>query len=253
MRRVPGPISRCLAAAACVALVSTGALAVPVKPAGPKTVPITIPLSHTPLAATAWSPADERYEARRHWKRHRHHDRIDGGDLLVGLLVLGGVAAVAGAIDKSGDEQRERRDGADYPQRPYDYRGEDAGREDWRGRERSSAGEQDRAVDACSAEASRSGRIDEIYEVEKIDGEWRVRGDYESGSEFTCSVDANGRARVGTEDQASNSDWNARGGEDFADVADAAPQARVGADAGEGGDDRYATGQAPDFEDPRGR
>ena len=202
MRRISGSISRYLAAAACFALVSTTALAVPaaIPVKAPKAVPITIP-----LATKAWSPADERYAARRHWKRHRHNDGIDGGDVLVGLLVLGGIAAVAGSIDKSGDQQRERRSSRDYPQRPYDYRGDDwrgeePRGEDWRGQQPSSSRAMDRAVEACSAEAARTGRVDEIYAVDRIEGEWRVRGDYEGGGEFTCTVDPGGRAYVGYRD-----------------------------------------------------
>ena len=238
MRRVSGPISRCLAAAACAVLISTSALAVPAsnpaKPRAAKTVPITIPLSVMPVAGTAWSPADERYEARRHWKRHRHNDGIDGGDLLGGLLVLGGIAAVAAAIDKSGDEQRARRDGESYPQRAYDYRGDQVAQSEWRGRERSFADEQDRAVEACSAEAAGSGQVDEIHAVEWLESEWRVRGDYQGGGGFTCSVDGNGKAYVGMGDQARNDMRDTPGGEDDPD-------------------DRYATAQSPDFADPRGR
>lgn len=211
MRRIANRISRVAVVVACAALTWTGALAAPVKPTGPKTVPITLPLSVAPVAANAWSPADERYEKRRHWKRHRHNDGIDGGDLLGGLLVLGGIAAIAAAIDKSGDEQRARRDAETYPQRPYDYRGEEDARDEWRGQGRSFAVEQDRAVAACSAEAARSGRVDEIFEVEWLDSEWRVRGDYAGGGAFTCSVDANGRAYVATGDQGDDDDWSARG------------------------------------------
>ena len=223
MRRVSGPISRCLAAAACAVLISTSALAVPAsnpaKPRAAKTVPITIPLSVMPVTATAWSPADERYEARRHWKRHRHNDGIDGGDLLGGLLVLGGIVAVAAAIDKSDDEVRERREGGTYSQRPYDYRGDQDRseidrRDDWReqgGQNRSFADQQDRAVDACSAEAAGSGQVDEIYEVEWLDSEWRVRGDYQGGGGFTCSVDSNGRAVVANGDRGDNGDWDEPG------------------------------------------
>ena len=92
----------------------------------------------------------------------------------------------------------------------------------------------DRAVDACAAEAGRTGQVDEIFDVEKIDGEWRVKGDYRTGREFTCTVDANGRAYVGEGDQARNDTRDTRSGEDEAD-------------------DRYATAQSPDFADPRGR
>ncbi len=219
MFRFSGRFSRLMAAGACAALVSASAMAGPAKPSAPKSVPITIPLSFTPVVATGWSAADDRYEKRRHWKRHRHDDGIDGGDLLVGLLVLGGVAAAAGAFDKPDDEQRERVRN-DYPEASYDYRGDGRGDDDWLGQQPSSSRAMDRAVEACSAEAGREGPIDEIYDVDRVGGEWRVRGDFRDGGEFTCNVDEDGRARVG-----------------------------IGAAA----DDRYATGEIPDFDDPRGR
>ena len=102
----------------------------------------------------------------------------------------------------------------------------------------------DRAVDACAAEAARTGQIDEIFDVEKIDGEWRVKGDYRTGRAFTCTVDANGRAYVGEGDQARNEPRDARSGED---------EAVAQAPASDEPDDRYATAQSPDFADPRGR
>lgn len=246
MFRVSGRFSRLMAAGACAAMISASALAVPPKPSGPKSVPITIPLSVMPGPASAWSAADERYEARRHWKRHRHNDGIDGGDLLVGLLVLGGVAAVASSIDKSGDEPRER-ERRDYPQPSYDYRGDASSDDDWRSGQPSSSRAMDRAVEACTAEAAREGQVDEIYEVDRIDGEWRVRGDFRDGGAFTCAVDEDGRARVGIGDQAALGGWDAPGGDDFTDGQ--GPRAQIGADD----DDRYATGEIPDFEGPRVR
>jgi hypothetical protein len=212
-----------------------------------RTVPITIPLSAKPEPRPAWSPADDTAANHRRW-RHRNRGSTVG-NVLTGLLVIGGIAAVAKAIDK--DQEKRRRDrtqGRDYPYRdgPYDYRDtetdsddpvaeRDYGRDEPIGRGDSRAA--DRAVDACTAEAERSGRVDEIFDVDVVAGEWRVQGDYADGREFTCTVDRNGRAYVGLEPRAQNE-----------------PRERAWDQAGEPeADDRYATGQSPDFEDGRGR
>jgi hypothetical protein len=212
-----------------------GAAAARPKPKPPIPVPITIALSARPATAT-WNTSDEVVDYRR-WRRDRHRGGVDGGDVLGGLLIIGVVAAAAAAIDKDKQERRrDRTEGRDYPypQRPYDYRDDDRYREqspDY-GRAGGDPRGADRAVDACTAEAARTGRVDEIFDVEKVGGEWRVRGDFTNGREFTCSVDANGRAYVGT-------DWS----------ADADPRPEIGVDE----DDRYAAGANADWEDRRGR
>ena len=220
------------AACAATLLATSTMIAAPVA-AATRTVPITVPLSAKPVQPSAWTSADESWNDRR-WRGYRHHrDRIDGGDLLAGILVIGGIAAIASAASENKDRRRDRRE---YPQndRPYDYRDEGRDR-DFGGRDPGNGRRaMDRAIDACAAEAARTGQIDEIFDVEKIDGEWRVKGDYRTGREFTCTVDANGRAYVGEGDQARNEARDARSGEDDAD-------------------DRSATAQSPDFADPRGR
>ena len=242
-------IFRSVASAAAL-LASVSLVSAPVI-AATRTVPITVPLSAKPAQASGWTSADEIYDDRR-WRGHRRHNGFDGGDLLTVLLIGGGIAAVTSAIGNSKDERRgDRTDGRDYrePERSYEYRSDGTRAPDGYGGRGDTAGadrpydyregradverrsgqldsrETDRAVDACSAEAARAGEIDEIFDVEKIDGEWRVRGDYRNGREFTCSVDGNGRAYVGEGDRA----------------------------AAGGDDDRYSTGRSPDFADPRGR
>ena len=215
--------------------------------AATRTVPISIPLSAMPAPQPGWTPAHDSWNGHR-WRGYRHHrDRIDGGDVLAGILVIGGIAAIASAASDSKNRRDERRE---YPRndRPYDYRDED--RSDRRNRDYGSGNPgngreaMDRAVDACAAAAARSGQVDEIFDVERIDGEWRVKGDYRNGRAFTCSVDGNGKAYVGVGDQADNGAWDARGGDD-----EAVAQAPVSDEP----DDRYATAQSPDFADPRGR
>lgn len=228
--------------------------------AATRSVPITVPLSARPAQGPVWTSADETFNDHRWRGYRRHHDGFDGGDLLTVLLIGGGIAAVTSAIGNDQEKRRaDRTDGRDYPEadgrpdgddrpiryrsdgtrmpdqdygrrgdtagtdRPYDYR---EGRSDIdRQSGQFDSGETDRAVDACSAEAARSGEVDEIFDVAKVDGEWRVKGDYRGGREFSCSVDGNGKAYVGQGDHAAN----------------------------DGADDRYATGHSPDFTDPRGR
>lgn len=233
-----------LRSAACVATVFVAAtmVASPVFAAA-RTVPITIPLSARPAQVPAWSSADEIYNGHR-WRRYRNHrDRIDGGDVLAGILVIGGIAAIASAAEKNRDPRANRRD---YPRddRRYDYRNDGRERDYGAGYRSNGRGAMDRAVDACAAEAARNGRVDEIFDVERIDGEWRVKGDYRDGREFTCSVDGSGRAYVGSSDRADNGGWDARGGDD---------QPVAQAPSSDEPDDRYAAGQTPDFADPRGR
>ena len=243
--------------AACAATLLAGAMLI-VSPvaAATRTVPITVPLGARPAQAPAWSSADETFNDHRWRGDRRHHDGFDGSDLLTVLLIGGGIAAVASAIGNDQDKRRgDRTDERDYlraDDHPYEYRSDGTRMPDQDYRGSGDAGgadrptdyregrddlgrqsgqldsrETDRAVAACSAEAARSGEVDEIFDVAKIDGEWRVKGDYRNGREFTCSVDGNGKAYVGLYDRASD-------------------------DSG-GADDRYATGRSPDFTDPRGR
>lgn len=209
-----------------------------------RTVSITAPLSAKPAPLPGWTPADDVFANHR---RNRGGSTV--GNVLTGLLVIGGIAAVAKAIDK--DQEKRRRDrtqGRDYPYRdgpytdePYDYRDSDRdGRDDSFGR--GDSREANRAVDACAAEAQRSGRVDEILDVNRVGDEWRVRGDYDDGRAFSCSVDRNGRAYVGLDSQASNG-WNTRGSDEDPVARPYDPQADE--------DDRYAASDADDYEDVR--
>ena len=111
-------------------------------------------LAAAAVLASVAAPADAR--GRRH---HRHHDDIDAGDVVAGAVVIGGIAALAAAID------------------------------DDRGRK------QDAAVERCSAEAeSRTGgRVSEILHVVKRKGYYTVEGAVDDGGQgpgraFTCTV-----------------------------------------------------------------
>ena len=137
---------------------------------------------------------------------HRHRDRgIDAGDVIAGAVVIGGIAALAGAFDNDRDRYRDRR----YRDRYYDrgYRGD---RGFYNGRA---------AVERCVRAAERQARrfggfryadVTEIRDVDRtryglrvkgrieVDGSrgygYRHRG-YDRGR-FTCYVDGRGRPQV---------------------------------------------------------
>lgn len=229
-------LTRALLAAAGAGLVFAPIAAEAAPNSRTRTVPITLPLSYAATPLPAWSVADETAHEHR-WRRYRYdRARIDGGDILAGILVIGGVAAIASAIDKSGKDRRDRERSGDYRYDPRssnygdrERRDDDYGRDDRSGSY--SPGEADRAVNACLAEAGRSGRVDEVFDVSKRDGEWRVEGDYTDGESFNCTFGRDGRAFVGKGSRSSALDAPARNDDDG----------------------RYATARSPDFEDGRSR
>ena len=153
--------------------------------------------------AQGWDAANDKAERYRGWYggRHRHRGGIDAGDVIAGVLVLGGIAAIASAASKS-NKDRDYRD--DYPDRDYrsddyrdhdrpnDYRGADSGDSRLRG-----ASGLDNAVNACVSEVERSEPVGEVDKVERDDdGDgWVVEGELRDGRDFTCAVDGAGQVR----------------------------------------------------------
>jgi len=153
----------------------------------------------------------------RHW---RHHDRVDTGDVLAGILIIGGIAAVASAASKS-SRNREASDyrypETRYPETRYpsdsDYR-------DWRAerdRDAGYAGQResapyggndlrgvnamDGAVNACAGEIERGDRrIDSVEGVNRAADGWRVDGRLQDGRAFSCTAGSDGRIRSATVD-----------------------------------------------------
>ena len=136
------------------------------------------------------------------WGNHRrHHDRVDAGDVLTGILILGGIAVLVDAASKS---KRERRDDRrDYPRRADDngqreqtYGYGDDNRPEW-----NQGSGIDAAVSTCTSEVARgSARVDGVDSVNRDGDGWRVQGRTGNGGQFTCSVDGSGRIRNVTVD-----------------------------------------------------
>lgn len=154
----------------------------------------------TPVDVTAlgWSAERDKvngwrdYRGYRGYRGHRRHrDGISGGDVLAGILVIGGIAAIASAASK---KDRDRR----YEDR--DYRSENPRYDNRRDDSRNDRGSGDMqaAINACSdaaeQQAGRDARVSVIDSVIR-DGEgWRVEGELANSDRrtFLCGA-SNGR------------------------------------------------------------
>ena len=118
--------------------------------------------------------------------RHHHHDDgIDTGDVLAGVLILGGIAAIASAASNDRDDDYR---GGDYrypentryrtpdPQPLFEGRG------------------MDRAADMCVAEVEqRDARVGSVDSAARTGEGWQVAGSLENGEGWSCWIDNDGR------------------------------------------------------------
>lgn len=131
----------------------------------------------------------------------RHHDDgISAGDVLAGVLIIGGIAAIASAASKSKKDREARERGDDE----YRYPGQQSvpqaagstgyGRDD-RPEWREGTGINS-AVDRCLEEVERgSTKVEGVDSVNREADGWRVAGRTGSGQDFACTVDSDGRIR----------------------------------------------------------
>lgn len=163
------------ATGALTAMVLTGAMVS--MPAAAAPLPQAATRAAGP-AAQGWSIENEKAEGWRRYRRHR--DGIDGGDILAGALIIGGIAAIASAAS---NESRRQRDRDRYEDSRY--------RDD----RRTSASEINSVADQCSyAAEERAGygaRTDRIDTVARDGAGWRVEGSVSSDrgyENFYCGV-----------------------------------------------------------------
>ena len=129
---------------------------------------------------------------------HHHRDRVDAGDVIAGILIIGGIAAIASAASKN---KRDRRDDdRRYDNRPDYPRDRPAGYGNDNDQQWQQAGQQNGSVDSavarCISEVSRGSNRGTSVESINRDGDgWRVQGQTSEGAEFSCSVDGAGRLR----------------------------------------------------------
>lgn len=132
----------------------------------------------------------------RGWGGHggyRHHDHVSGGDVLAGVLILGGIAAIASAASKDRDRDDDYRGSEPYPypdNRP-EYRGSSS---NYSG---SSYGSGiDGAVNQCVGEIERGDeRVAAVDNARRTADGWQISGQLDGGRNFNCAIDSDGRIR----------------------------------------------------------
>lgn len=192
MARKASLVSRALATAACASLTLSPALAASLPNAATRGV-LEAPRTWTPGSDTA---------ADRGWggdgwgghRRHHHDDGVSAGDVFAGLLILGGIAAIASAASKSDKDKRAERDYR-YNEPDSDSRDYDSGADStWSGSsDRSSSRAMNDAVDTCVSAVEREGRVDEVYGAQRNGSGYQVSGRLSNGDEFACATGDDGR------------------------------------------------------------
>jgi hypothetical protein len=138
----------------------------------------------SPYAVTPYD-GDAENAQRHRWGRYRGRDRLDVGDVLTGVLIIGGIAAIANAAGKNRDERYRYPD--TYPNERQRYR-----QGDWR----ADGSGLDRAVDMCVDEIERGpDRVGSVDNASRTGEGWAVSGVLETGAGFSCRIDNNGRIR----------------------------------------------------------
>ncbi len=177
------------------------------------------------LPDLSWSSDVETVERYRRYGRYggyRHRDRVDAGDVLAGILIIGTIAAVADAASKSSNRSRERDDDYrrdnrrsrdDYPR----YQGRYDDQPSAYGQGYGQSNEIDRAARLCLDEAGREaarrdgdrapadGRINSV--TARGEG-WDVTG-VVSNYGFSCATTGDGRidyVRVGDSSASADDD-----------------------------------------------
>lgn len=172
-----------------------------------------------------------RWRGRRGWRR----DRIDGGDVLAGVLVLGGIAAIASAASNN---RRRERDVVVVERQRATVRYDDRRYDDRRINPRASNGSGiDSAVSQCLTEIERDVRVDSVDGASRLAQGWVVSGTLFNGAGFTCQIGNDGRISdinygggfEGSEYGSGSGDYASADGQ-LSDVRYADARAAVGAD-----------------------
>jgi len=171
---------------AVISLVAAGAMA---------TTPALALDLPTPVMKSApheygFDPFDAEADTAEHHRYRRYHryrrNRVDAGDVIAGVLVLGGIAAIASAASKNNRNDR-------YRDRDYDRRYENRRYDDRRNSRSTGSRGLDNAVSQCVSRIERDVRVDTVDGVDRTGEGWLVTGSLYNGEGFSCRINNSGR------------------------------------------------------------
>ena len=176
-------------------------IAVPASAAQASSVPSSEPAAYDHLDYSRYDGDSEIAQNHRYYRYPRYRRGPDAGDVLTGVLILGGIAAIANAAERNRYRDREYRRYPDYDRRYRDYdrryenrRNDDRRYDDRRyDNSRSDVSGLDNAADRCVARIEQDRRVESVDGVDRNANGWTVRGQIENGGGFTCRIDNNGR------------------------------------------------------------
>jgi len=146
---------------------------------------------------------------------NRHRDRgVDAGDVIAGAVIIGGLAALAGAFDN--DDRRDRRN-RNYRDRDHRYDNGNRNRGNRHNGNRGYRGNAEGAVERCIRVAERQARrfggwryadVTQIRDVDRtrygfriqgrmqVQGSSNYRGRNADNGRFTCYVERGNRPQI---------------------------------------------------------
>lgn len=145
------------------------------------------------------------------WDRYRHrhrHGRYDDGfgigDVITGIVLIGGAVAIANAMSDSDDDRRRYPDRYPYPRDANAYPQD----RHVPSRAHDSQAEMQGAIDRCITGVERDERVATVDVASRVLNGWTVEGGLHGGGLYRCEIDSFGDVRDISIDGQDFSSWD---------------------------------------------
>lgn len=136
-------------------------------------------------------PGSDMVQEHHRYRGYRRHRRgVRAGDVIAGVAILGGIAAIASAASNNRKREREREVVVVNRERDYNYRPENRRSTS---RSANSGSGIDNAVSMCLNQIEQDIRVDSVDGASRVGSGWIVTGSLFDGSGFSCQIDNSGQ------------------------------------------------------------